>query len=185
MAERSIRDYAKTKGFHRQTLDRWLGWQPADQDALEEIAVNLKVSENHLRDVMDWLEEIALRDESNISAILERPAIYSIQTDPRLGRADKLKRIKEQLRRWRFPRLAAIEESIRVKIQALKLPARIELSVPPGLEGGRVHVTFSAGSQGEFENLTQRLSDAASSGIIAEIFESLSGGAAENEPSQS
>lgn len=185
MAERSIRDYAKTKGFHRQTLDRWLGWQPADQDALEEIAVNLKVSENHLRDVMDWLEEIALRDESNISAILERPAIYSIQTDPRLGRADKLKRIKEQLRRWRFPRLAAIEELIRAKIATLKLPADIELSVPPGLERGRVHVTFSAGSQGEFEKLTHRLSDAASSDIIAEIFESLSGGAAENEPSQS
>ncbi len=152
MTESAIRDYANSKGFHRQTLDRWLGWQPADQDALQEIAVSLKISENHLRDLMDWLEEIALRDDSNISAILERPAIYSIQTDPRLGRADKLKRIKEQIRRWRFPRLAAIEESIRAKIQALKLPADIQLSVPPGLEGGRVHVTFSAGSQDELRN---------------------------------
>ena len=184
MAENAIRDYAKTRGFHRRTLDRWLGWQPADQDALEEIAVSLKVSENHLRDMMDWLEEISLRDDSNISAILKRPAIYSIKTDPRLGRADKLKRIKEHLRRWRFPRLAAIEESLRAQIRALKLPADIELSVPPGLEGGRVHVTFSAGSQREFEELTDRLSDAASSAIIAEIFASLSGGAGENEPGQ-
>ncbi len=63
MAESAIRDYAKTRGFHRRTLDRWLGWQPADQDALEEIAVSLKVSENHLRDMMDWLEEISLRDD--------------------------------------------------------------------------------------------------------------------------
>jgi hypothetical protein len=184
MAESAIRDYANSKGFHRQTLDRWLGWQPSDQDALQEIAVGLKVSENHLRDLMDWLEEIALRDDSNISAILKRPAIDSIKTDPRLGRADKLKRIKEQLRRWRFPRLAAIEESIRVKVQALKLPAEIHLSVPPGLEGGRVHVSFSAGSQGEFAKFIYRLSDAASSGITAEIFESLSGGAPEKEPNQ-
>ena len=182
MAESAMRDYANSKGFHRQTLDRWLGWQPADQNALEEIAVGLKVSENHLREMMDWLEDIALRDDSNISAILKRPALCSIRTDPRLGRADKLRRIKEQLRRWRFPRLAALEESIRVKVQALKLPAEIHLSVPPGLEGGRVHVTLSAGSQGEFEKLTHRLSDAASSGIIAEIFESLSGGTRENEP---
>lgn len=185
MAESAIRDYANSKGFHRRTLDRWLGWQPADQAALEEIAVSLKVSESHLRDLMDWLEEIALRDGSNISAILKRPAIDSIKTDPRLGRADRLKRIKEQLRRWRFPRLAAIEESIRVKIHALKLPAEIHLGVPPGLEGGRVHVTLSAGSLSEFEKLTHQLSDAASSGIVAEIFDALSGGAAENESSQS
>jgi hypothetical protein len=179
MAENAIRDYAKTRGLHQRTLDRWLGWQPADQDALEEIAVGLKVSENHLRDMMDWLEEISLRDDSNIAAILKCPAIYSIKTDPRLGRADKLKRIKEQLRRWRFPRLAAIEESIRVSIQALRLPSYIDLSVPPGLEGGRVHVTFNAGSQREFEKVTDRLSAVASSGSIAEIFALLSGGAAE------
>ena len=184
MAESAIRDYAKTRGFHPQTLDRWLGWQAADRDVLQEIAVGLRISENHLRDLMDWLEEIALRDDSSISAVLKHPAIDSIKTDPRLGRADKLKRIKEQLRRWRFPRLAAVEESIRVKIQALKLPAEIHLIVPPGLEGGRVHLTLSAGSQGEFEKLTHRLSEVASSSIVADIFESLSGGPAENELNQ-
>jgi hypothetical protein len=46
-------------------------------------------------------------------------------------------------------------------------------------------VTLSAGSQSEFEKLTHQLSDAASSGIVAEIFDALSGGAAENESSQS
>ena len=185
MAQSAIRDYAKTKGLHPQTLDRWLGWEPADQDALEEIAVNLRISENHLRDLMDWLEEISLRDGSNIAAILKHPRIGSIATNPRLGRPDKLKRIKEQLRCWRFPRLAAIEESIREKIQALKMPADIQLSVPPGLEGSRVQVTFSAGGRAEFVNLTQRLSDAAGSAIIGEIFQLLSGEFPESEPRRS
>ena len=57
-------------------------------------------------------------------AILTSKAIDDIATDPRLGRADKLKRIKEQLRRLRFPRLAETEDAIRAKIQALKLHAR-------------------------------------------------------------
>src|SRR5688572_33062106 len=96
MAESAIRDYANSKGFHRQTLDRWLGWQPSDQDALQEIAVGLKVSENHLRDLMDWLEEIALRDDSNISVILKRPAIDSIKTDPRLGRRSEERRVGKE-----------------------------------------------------------------------------------------
>ncbi|HKY07616.1 MAG TPA: hypothetical protein VJQ55_05220 [Candidatus Binatia bacterium] len=184
MAESAIRDYAERKGFHQQTLDRWLGWAPADRDALAEIAVGLKVSENHLREMMDWLEEIGLRDNTTVSEILTRSTIESSKSDPRLGRADKLKRIKEHLRRWRFPRLAALEESVRLKVQALKLPASIQLSVPPGLEGGRVQVSFSARNLDEFEKLTHRLSDVASSGILSEIFEFLSGQASEHRPSQ-
>jgi hypothetical protein len=184
MAESAIRDYAKTRGFHRQTLDRWLGWEVSDQSALAEIAIGLKISENHLRDLMDWLEETSLRDGSTIAAILTHPAIGAIATDPRLGRADKLKRVKEQIRRWRFPRLAAIEKSIDGRIQALKLPTEIQVKVPPGLEGSRVHVTFSAGTRDEFEKLTNRLSNAATSGIIVEIFQLLSGEFSETDPRQ-
>ena len=184
MATSAIRDYAKAKNFHQQTLDRWLGWQPADQDALEEIASDLKIGENHLRDMMDWLEEIALRDAARIHEILARPALFSIKSDPRLGRADKLKRIKEQLRRWRFPRLAGIEDSIRMKIQSLKLPAGIRMGVPAGLEGGRLHVEFSAGSVAELGKLTQRLNDAVSTTVPAEIFDLLAGRSPENESGQ-
>ena len=184
MAESAIRDYATARGFHRQTLERWLAWDAADQESLREIAVSLKISENHLRDMLDWLEEISLRDVAKIHEILRRPAIISIKTDPRLGRADKLKRIKEQLRRWRFPRLDAIEESIRLKIQALKLPAEVRLSVPPGLEGGRLRVEFSAGSAAELKAFIQRLSDAASTGRTVEIFDLLSGQSAEKTQGQ-
>jgi hypothetical protein len=185
MTESAIRDYAKAKSFHWQTLDRWLAWQPEDQAALARIALPLKVGENHLRDMMDWLEEISLRDNAKIHQILTRPAICAIETGPRLGRADKLKRIKEQLRGWRFPRLAKMEESIRAKIQALKLPAEIHLSVPPGLEGGRLQVEFSAGSVAEFGKLCQSLNDAAAAALTGEIFDLLSGRKANREPEQS
>ena len=175
MAESTIRDYATAKGFHRQTLERWLAWGATDRESLQEIAVSLMIGENHLRDMMDWLEEIALRDDVKVHEILARPEVSSVKTDPRLGRADKLKRIKEQLRRWRFPRLAAVEESIRLKIQTLKLPVEVRLSVPPGLEGGRLQVEFSAGSVAELKAYTRRLSDAASTDPAAEIFDLLSG----------
>jgi len=175
MSETAIRDYARAKGFHRQTLERWVGWEPADGEALEEIAIVLKASENHLREIMDWLEEISLRDRSKICDILGKHEIFSIKTNPRLGRADKLKRIKEQLRRWRLPRLAEIEDAIRHNIQALRLPAEIRLKVPPGLEGGRLLAEISAGSLAEFQQLARRLTDAAATHLLAEIFQRLSG----------
>jgi hypothetical protein len=175
MSETAIRDHAKARGFHTQTTERWLSWQPPDRTALAEIVFALKIGENHLRDIMDWLEEIALRDQAQIHELLSGKVVADITTDPRLGRADKLKRVKEQVRRWRFPRLAEAEGAIRTKIQALKLHPGVRLSVPPGLEGGRVQVEFSAASHEELKQLTAKLSEALEKAVASEIFELLSG----------
>ena len=86
-----------------------------------------------------------------------------------------MKRFKEQLRRWRFPRLADTEDAIRAKIQGLKLHTRIKLSVPPGLEGGRLQVDFSAASHAELKQLMTALSDALDKTDVAEIFDLIRG----------
>jgi len=148
---------------------------------LAEIAFALKVSENQLRDAMDWLEEIALRDQSTIHEILGGSVITEIHTDPRLGRADKVKRIKDQLRRIRFPRLAETEDAIQKRIQSLKLQPEIRVSLPPGLEGGRIQVEISAASREELKRASKKLSDATENELTAEIFTLLSGGRAATE----
>ena len=148
---------------------------------MAEIVFALKVSENQLRDAMDWLEEIALRDQSTIHEILGGSVITEIHTDPRLGRADKVKRIKDQLRRIRFPRLAETEDAIQKRIQSLKLQPEIRVSLPPGLEGGRIQVEISAASREELRRASKKLSDATENELTAEIFTLLSGGRAESE----
>lgn len=173
--EPEIRAYGIAKGFHPQTIRRWLNWAPADGSALERIALPLKISENHLRDLMDWLEEIALRDGVSIHSILASKNLADIETDPRLGRADKLKRIKDQIRRLRFPRLAASEDAILVKIQALKLGPEVRLSVPPGLEGGTLRVEFAASNQEDLKRLTEKLRQAVERNCMEDIFKLLAG----------
>jgi len=175
MSEQEIRDYATAKGFHPRTLDRWLSWQADDAAALARLAFALKIGENHLRDLMDWLEEIALRDRQSIGAILASRTIDDIGTDPRLGRADRLKRIKEELRRLRFPRLAKTEDAIRSRIDDLKLHPEIRLTVPPGLEGGQLRIEFAATSQAELKQRAAKLAQAADQVSVAEIFGLLAG----------
>jgi len=175
MSETEIRQYGESKGFHLQTLERWLGWAPAARNALFHLAVDLKVGENHLRDLMDWLEEIALREQMVIEEILASKPIVDCASDPRLGRADKLKRIKDEIRRRRFPRLAQTEDAIRTRIHELKLHPEIRLMVPLGLEGGRLEVELSACSHDEFQRLVIKLADAASDNRVREIFALLAG----------
>lgn len=175
MSEAQIRDYVRSKGLHAQTLERWLSWDQADRDALCQLAVRLKIGENHLRDLMDWLEEIALRDQSEIHTLLRDKVITEIESDPRFGRADKLKRIKEQVRRVRFPRLAQTEDSIRARIQELKLHPEIKVTVPSGLEGGSLRVEFSASNREQLKNQVAKLAEAADKDSLQEIFALLAG----------
>lgn len=175
MSESEIRAYAREKGFHPQTLQRWLAWPDKDKAALRDLADTLKPSENHLRDMMDWLEEIALRDRAAISEILSSKIIEDLKTDPRRGRADRLKQIKEQIRRLRYPRLAATEEEIRKRIQSLKLHPEIRLSVSAGLEGGRLQIEFTSASAGEFRERVEKLSKSLGAPAAAEIFALLAG----------
>ena len=185
MSEAAISEYAKTRGFHPHTLERWLSWQEADRDRLGDLAIALKISENHLRDLLDWLEEMSLRDKEKIHCILDLPEIASIETHPRLGRADKLKRIKEQLRRRRFPRLAALENSLAESVKALRLPAAIHLSIPPGLEGGRIKAELEAATASELKELSELLSNAAASEEMTRIFAILNGAPAEAKDQES
>ena len=175
MGESEIQSYANQRGFHRQTLERWLSWAPADREALARLALSLKISENHLREMMDWLEEIALREGKSIENILAERPIYDASTAPRLGRADRLKRVKEQLRRRRYPRLAQTEDQIRIHINALKLHPEIHLSVVPGLEGGQLKVEFESGSVAELSSALTKLNAILSLRPTAAIFELLSG----------
>lgn len=124
---------------------------------------------------MDWLEEISLRDRQSIHAILTSKAIDDSATDPRLGRADRLKRIKEQLRRLRFPRLAETEDAIRAKIQDLKLHPEIRVTVPAGLEGGQIWIEFTAASHAELKQLATKLTETADKASMAEVFDLLAG----------
>jgi hypothetical protein len=179
--QKQVRAYAEARGFHPKTLARLLSWEAAAGAALGRLLLELKISENHLRDLMDWLEEIALRDGCGVEAVLADKEIEKIATDPRLGRADKLKRIKEEIRRRRFPRLAQAEDALRACIAKLKLQPDIVLSAPAGLEGGRLHVEFGASSQQELQRLAARLADAAGKDATREIFALLSGTSAPGE----
>jgi hypothetical protein len=183
MLESEFRSFAELKGFHPQTLTRWLNWREADRGALAKLTLSLKIGENHLRDLMDWSEEISLRDGVAIFSILEGKVIDDIATDPRLGRADKLRRIKEQIRRLRFPRLAKTEDEIGEQIHALKLHPDIRLSVPVGLEGGRLQVEFRVTTATELKRLADKLSAAARTSAAGEIFRLLGGSALNSQRS--
>lgn len=170
-----ILDYARTKGFHLQTLAHWLRLAEPAQKALLHLARELRMGENHFRDFVDWIEEISLRDGVEVSEILGRDSISRIFSDPRLGRNDKLKRIKAELRGLRFPRLTQMEREIHERVRALKLGPQIQITVPPGLEGGVLTVQMKSKDYQELKSLVEELRRAVEAEALKEIFDCLGG----------
>jgi hypothetical protein len=175
MAGEAILQYCTEKGFRSQTTESWLQLPEPDGAALLELAEALRMGENHLRDFLDWLEEIALRDGIAVRTVLGGEPIAKVLDDPRLGRNDKLKRIKEELWRLRYPRLAGTEEEIRRRLRELKLSPQIRMSAPVNLEGGALTVQLRAESQEELVRLARQLGEAAEKKGVAEIFQLLGG----------
>jgi hypothetical protein len=175
MIDQQILAYSQAKGFHSRTLERWLKLTPVDREALLNLARGLKMGENHFRDFLDWMEEIALRDGVSLCEILKGDSLLRISSDPRLSRNDKLKHMKEELRRLRFPRLARIEEEIRRRVHELKLSAQIQITVAPGLEGGGLTVQMKAGSYEELARLAKELGALPERKAMREIFDLLEG----------
>jgi hypothetical protein len=178
MLDQDIQSYCRSRSFHRQTEVRWLSLSDADRAALLGLMQQVKAGENHLKDIIDWLEEIALRDGIAIETLL-RENLSTIVDDPRLGRNDKLKRLKDGLRRLRFPRLAGIEDEIQRRIRTLNLPKGISLSVPQTLEGGRVTLTIEASSHDELRKLASHTARTIDREPMKDIFALIRGEPAE------
>jgi hypothetical protein len=164
-----ITAYAHQKHLNPQTLARWQAWREPDQAALFALVYELQLGENHLRDFLDWCEECALRDRGTIAELLGRSEIRQPLT-AKLGRNDKLKAVKDALRKIRYPQLSRLEENLQAAVKALDLGGRVRVSFPPSLEGDEITVEIKARNEKELEESLTRLRQRLSDGTFQQLF---------------
>lgn len=164
--------YARRKHLSAPTLARWQAWQAADQAALLSLLQELQCGENHLKDLLDWLEEIAGRDGDAIADILEHRALRRARTTQG-SRNDKLKAVKAVLRKIRYPRLTQLEENARHAVKALDLGRAVQLSFPPDFEGDEVTVTLTARNVQELQDCLSQLQQRLDDGRLQRVFDAL------------
>jgi hypothetical protein len=164
--------YAQHKHLSAQTLGRWQVWREEDRAALLSLAEELQLGENHLRDFLDWLEEIVLRDGSTVCSLLARPELRR-PLDAKLSRNDKLKAVKDALRKLRYPQLSRLEDNLRAAVKALDLGGRVRVSFPPAFEGDEVTVEITARNVKELDESVTRLQRQLDDGALQRVFDLL------------
>ena len=170
--EAQLTAYAQRKRLSATTLSRWQAWPTEDQAALLTCVQELQLGENQLKDFLDWLEEIALRDVMAIQAVLGQRGIRNALA-LRGSRNDKLKAVKIALRKMRYPRLTQLEASARAAVKALDLDRGVQISFPPAFEGDEITVTFHARNTQELEERLVRLQQRVTDGGFQRMFDVL------------
>ena len=167
-----IKEYAQRKRVSATTLARWQAWQDEDKAALLSLLQDLQCGENHLKGLLDWLEEIALRDTCSIVDILGRRELQKIQTMSG-SRNDKLKAAKKTLRKIRYPRLTQLEENTCQAVKALDLGRAVQVSLPPDFEGDEITVSLKAKNVQELGDRLVQLQQRIEDGGFQRVFEAL------------
>src|SRR5512144_2798240 len=129
MSESQVRAYAAERHFGTALVERWLGQKPVDREALLGLAVQLRLGENQLRDVIDDLTAIGARRNCGPAAVLGIDEVRAVLAR-RLGRNEAIRALKQALRRLRYPQLSAVERDLAARVKALRLPAGVRVDLP-------------------------------------------------------
>ena len=169
----AIHTFARERRYAPATLERWRALEPRDARALLEVAQELRPSENQLRDLWEWADEIAHRDRLSLAQVLALEPVTSVRRTRNVGRNDKLKLMKAALRRLRFPQLAASEDRLAALVRELDLPRNIRVVFPEFLEGDEVRIEIVSDSVAALAAAAERLRAAAGTPACKAIFQLL------------
>jgi len=165
----TFRALAVDRRYGPAILERWSRLASSDATEILRLAEELRPSENQLRDLWNWIDEIAARDHSTPDKVLAAPPVASVWRR-HLGRNDRLKLIKGALRRLRFPELSATEERLAGLIATLGLPRHVRVVVPEFLEGDTLRVEITADSPAALRAAANALHTAAATATCDQLF---------------
>jgi len=170
----TFRTFAAERRYSPATIERWARLAATDASALLGLVEELRPSENQLRDLWTWMEEIAARDRRTLADVLAAAPIMAARRAAS-GRNDRLRLLKGALRRERFPQLSAAEDQLATLIRALELPRHVRLITPEYLEGDTLRIEITANSAATLRAAAAALLAAAATPACAQLFAVLAG----------
>jgi hypothetical protein len=157
---KAVRTWAEQRHLDRAHLERWLALDAYSAAAVLDAASRLRLRVGQLQGALGMLEEIALVDGTQVSAVLARAALKRILegNGPAPARA---RAFVDELRAMRFPRLGRALEQIKAEVAALKLPHTVAVALPKDLGSDEMRIEIRARNGTEFRDSLRALADSA------------------------
>jgi ParB family transcriptional regulator, chromosome partitioning protein len=122
----------------------------ADWDERSRVAVlaalkTLRCSASIQVEIVEHIDEIAIRDEKERAEIIETHGVREIMASKEFNHRQKTQALRDLLAELRYPRLSSRHERFRREIESLGLPPRVRIIPPPAFEGNnwRIELSFT------------------------------------------
>ncbi|MFA9409047.1 MAG: ParB/RepB/Spo0J family partition protein [Candidatus Dadabacteria bacterium] len=131
---------------------------------LEYLLLKYNLNNNESRQVMQIVEEIALRDLKSIPEVVSQ-AEDAINTENK-GKNE----LRQELRRMRYPDLSAVEAKYKRAVSELNLPKEVNLFINQFFEGNDLEFRIKVKSTDELSQALHSLEGSLSSGDIEKLL---------------
>jgi len=156
----AVRAWAEPRHLDRALLERWLALDAYSAASMLDAACRLRLRVGQLQGALGMLEEIALVEGTQVSAVLARAPLKRILegVGPAPARA---RAFVDELRAMRFPRLGRALEQLKAEVAALKLPRTIAVTLPKDLGSDELRIELRVRSAAEFSESLRALEERA------------------------
>ena len=149
-----IRTYIAEQELSLSTASLLSLFREEELSALVPLLSSLRPGENKTKEILTHLHEIALREETSVTALLEEARDLWAGED---GRVERLERFRDWLRRRRYPRFSSLKEEFEKFRASLRLPPSFSLHPPPFFEGEEFRVELRFSDREQLMKLSQGL----------------------------
>ncbi len=164
------------RGVVDETISLAMALELAELDedvasAFADLFAGLRISLNKQREILQLVQEIALREDIGPQQILRGDEPARILNDGDLDRSRKSSMIRRYLRRRRYPNICEAERRFAARVKGLNLGRHLKLIPPKDFEGTTFIFELRFAGFSELEDCLNRLATIIAGPSLKEILE--------------
>ena len=145
-------------------------WNAQSAEAAERFFSLLRPGVNKWRDLLEWVDEISVRDKISPSNLFELTELQSILNQNDLSPNVRYDRIRQIFHSKRYPILSDLRIRLAKSLDALKLDDKTKVHVQDSFESDEIRIEMKFRTREEFVNQVEKLVRASDSEALDELI---------------
>lgn len=173
--DEALKEYIAAHDLPMTVIELLANLSVEDRNAVFGLISTLKIGVNKLKDMLTMLEEIALRDQRQIHAILADSQIQEILTHAAYSGPQKTVLIRKVLRQQRYPQLTDLELQYQDHLKRLGLSKDIQVSTDRFFEDDTLTTSFRFETPEQLQAIAEKLSQLSQKPELQQILTLIQG----------
>ena len=148
----------------------FFNWSDESTEAAEHFFSALRPGINKWRDILEWVDEISIRDQTKPSDLFELPELKAIVNQNDLSPNVRYDQIRQLFYSKRYPILSKLRVRLARSLDALKLDDKTRVHVQDSFESDEIRIEMKFRTREEYVSQLEKLVRASDSEALDELI---------------